>query len=122
VHVFTRGDAREGELERLEGTGARVHPVAFDRRGLSMEAVLSMAWDLGIRSILCEGGARLSATLLGERVVRRLYLFIAPVAFGEEGVAAFPGVARDVWERFRPACPPELLGRDTLLVLDLEEE
>ena len=122
VHVFTRHDAREGELERLEGTGAHVHPVAYDRQGLSLEAVLSVAWGLGIRSILCEGGARLSAALLRERVVRRIYLFISPIAFGEEGVAAFSGVQRDVWQRFRLAFPPEVLGQDTLLVLDREED
>ncbi len=122
VHVFTRHDAREGELERLEGTGARVHPIPYDGRGLSLEAVLAVAWGLGIRSILCEGGARLSAALLREGIVRRLYLFIAPFALGEGGVAAFPGVERDVWERFRPAFPPEGLGQDTLLVLDREED
>ncbi len=120
VHIFTRRDARQGELERLEASGARVHPVAFDGGGLSLDALLSVAWGLGIRSILCEGGARLAATLLKEDRARRLYLWIAPFTLGPGGVPAFPGVGREVWDRFRPAFPPELHGRDTLLVLDWE--
>lgn len=120
VHVFTRRDAREGELERLEASGAHVHPVAFDRGGLSLDELLSIAWGLGFRSILCEGGARLAATLLREARARRLYLWIAPFTLGPGGVAAFPGVEREVWDRFRPAFPPQLHGGDTLLVLDWE--
>jgi diaminohydroxyphosphoribosylaminopyrimidine deaminase / 5-amino-6-(5-phosphoribosylamino)uracil reductase len=122
VHVFTRGDAREADLERLEAAGARVHPVAFDRRGLSMEAVLSVAWGVGIRSVLCEGGARLASALLRDGTARRLYLWIAPFTLGAAGVAAFPDVGAEVWRRMRPVFAPELHGRDTLLVLDREED
>lgn len=121
LHVFTRRDAREGDLERLEGAGARVHPVAFDRRGLSLPAVLSVAWGLGIRSVLCEGGSRLASSLLSDGTARRLYLWIAPLAFATPGIPAFSGVGSEVWASLRPSHPPELHGRDTLLVLDRED-
>jgi riboflavin biosynthesis pyrimidine reductase len=96
--------------------------VAFDRRGLSVEAVLSVAWGVGIRSVLCEGGARLASEFLRDGTARRLYLWVAPLTFSEPGVPAFPGVGAEVWRRFRPATAPELHGRDTLLVLDREED
>ncbi len=122
VHVFTRRDAPEADFERLEAAGARVHRVAFDRRGLSLEAVLSVAWGLGIRSVLCEGGARLASELLRDGTARRLYLWIAPFTLSGPGVPAFPGVGAEVWRRLRPAFAPELHGRDTLLLLDREED
>jgi diaminohydroxyphosphoribosylaminopyrimidine deaminase/5-amino-6-(5-phosphoribosylamino)uracil reductase len=121
LHVFTRRDAREGDLERLEAAGARVHPVAFDRRGLSLPAVLSVAWGLGIRSVLCEGGGRLASALLADGTARRLYLWIAPFTFAAPGVPAFPGLGSEVWASLGPAGAPERHGRDTLLVLDRED-
>lgn len=122
VHVFTRRDAREADLERLEVSGAHVHPVAFDREGLSLEAVLSVAWGVGIRSVLCEGGARLASALLRDGTARRLYVWVAPLTLPQPGVPAFPGVGPEVWEHMRPVLAPELHGRDTLLVLDREED
>lgn len=122
VHVFTRRDARELELERLEAAGAHVHPVPFHKAGLDLVAVLSMAWGLGIRSILCEGGAALASALLRQDLAQRLYIWVAPFTVGPGGVTAFSGVEREAWERFRPVIEPERHGRDTLLVLDREEE
>lgn len=122
VHVFTRRDARELELERLEAAGAHVHPVDPGPGGLSLAAVLSVAWGLGFRSVLCEGGGRLAASLLTQELAQRLYLWVAPFTLGDAAVPAFPGVPRRVWDRFQPALPPESHGRDTLLVLDREED
>jgi diaminohydroxyphosphoribosylaminopyrimidine deaminase/5-amino-6-(5-phosphoribosylamino)uracil reductase len=122
VHVFTGAHAQEAELERLEAAGAHVHPVAGDVRGLDLDAVLAVCRDLGIGSVLCEGGARLGASLLRAGLARRLYLFVAPMALGEGGVAAFgPDAPALPWASFRPACPPQAHGRDTLIVLDRED-
>lgn len=122
VHVFVREEAPESAIERLEGVGAHVHPVRRGAGGLSLDDVLEVSWDIGVRSILCEGGSRLAAQLLRERRVHRLYLFVAPVTLGAEGVPAFPDDAETLdWSAFEPALPPELHGRDTLLVLDRQE-
>jgi len=122
VHVFTRADVREGELERLERAGAHVHPVDGTGGRLDLDAVLRVGADLGIRSVLCEGGARLAGSLVAAGLARRLYLFIAPVTLGPSGVPAFPGDPGTLgWGAFRPAFPPRLFGRDTLLVLDRED-
>ncbi|MEQ1857054.1 MAG: bifunctional diaminohydroxyphosphoribosylaminopyrimidine deaminase/5-amino-6-(5-phosphoribosylamino)uracil reductase RibD [Longimicrobiales bacterium] len=123
VHVFVREDVAEGHIERLEGAGAHVHPVRAAERGLDLGEVLAVCWDVGVRSILCEGGARLAESLLRERRVHRLYAFVAPATYGEEGVPAFPTDAgRLRWDDFTPACPPEQHGRDTLLTLDRQED
>ncbi|MGE0161408.1 MAG: bifunctional diaminohydroxyphosphoribosylaminopyrimidine deaminase/5-amino-6-(5-phosphoribosylamino)uracil reductase RibD [Gemmatimonadales bacterium] len=119
LHVFVREEAPEGEIERLEQAGAHVHPVPSSPAGLAMAEVTAACWDLGIQSILCEGGAKLADTLLRERLAQRLYLFVAPTTFGETGVAAFPPDADSLrWQDFEAVVPPQLFGRDTLMVLD----
>jgi diaminohydroxyphosphoribosylaminopyrimidine deaminase/5-amino-6-(5-phosphoribosylamino)uracil reductase len=123
VHVFVREEAPEGEIERLEGAGAHVHPVDSSPAGLDMTTVLSTCWGLGVRSILCEGGGKLAATLLTERIAQRLYLFVAPKTFGAEGVPAFPADAERLrWDDFDAVVPPQAHGRDTLVVLDRQTD
>lgn len=121
LHVFTRLDVAEGAIERLEASGAHVHPVAHEGGRLSLEAVSDVLWELGIRSILCEGGGRLASSLLRDGRVQRVYLFVAPRTLGEAGVPAFPGGDTLDWSSFRPTRAPEVFGRDALLVLDREE-
>jgi diaminohydroxyphosphoribosylaminopyrimidine deaminase/5-amino-6-(5-phosphoribosylamino)uracil reductase len=123
VHVFVREEAPEGEIERLEQAGAHVHPVVSSTAGLDMNEVLRACWGLGIRSILCEGGAKLADTLLRGRIAQRLYLFVAPTTFGADGLAAFPADADTLrWQDFDAVIPPQLHGRDTLIVLDRQAE
>jgi len=123
VHVFCREGASEAAMEHLEAVGAHVHPVPGTAHALDLDAVLRVSRGLGIRSILCEGGRGLAESLLRERRVQRLYLFVAPVTFGERGVPAFPADAETlVWNDFQPAVEPEGFGRDTLLVFDRQED
>ena len=122
VHVFVREEVSEAALERLEAAGAHVHPVHRSRAGLALDQVLEACWDLGVRSILCEGGGRVAESLLREGRVHRLYLFVAPKTLGSAGVRAFPADAESLgWDGFEPAFAPTLHGRDTLLVLDRQE-
>jgi diaminohydroxyphosphoribosylaminopyrimidine deaminase / 5-amino-6-(5-phosphoribosylamino)uracil reductase len=122
IHVFVRHEVSEAALERLEAAGAHVHPVRRAEAGLALDEVLAVCWDLGIRSIFCEGGARVAGSLLREGRVHRLYLFVAPKTFGASGVRAFPDDAGAlVWDGFEPAFVPTLHGRDALLVLDRQE-
>lgn len=119
VHVFCREGASEAAMEHLEAAGAHVHPVPGSADALELEAVLRVSRGLGIHSILCEGGHDLAESLLRERRVQRLYLFVTPVTFGSRGVPAFPADAGTlVWSDFHPAVEPETFGRDTLLVFD----
>jgi diaminohydroxyphosphoribosylaminopyrimidine deaminase/5-amino-6-(5-phosphoribosylamino)uracil reductase len=119
LHVFVREDVAEAPIERLEDAGAHVHPVGPSAQGLDLEEVLGICWGIGVRSILCEGGARLADSLLRERRVHRLYVFVAPTTFGSDGVPAFPPDAASLeWGDFEPVRAPEQHGRDALLTLD----
>lgn len=123
VHVFCREDAVRAAIRSLESRGATVHPVPSDDHGLDLDAISRQCMDLGIQSILCEGGARLAAALLGEGRVQRVMLFIAPTTLGEGAVPAFgPGADSLEWADFEPAGAPVPCGRDTLVVLDRRED
>lgn len=124
VWVFVRDDTPEAELERLEAAGAVVHPVpaAAGGEGVDLGAVTAVAWDAGLRSLLCEGGGRLAASFLRGGRARRLYLFLAPRILGEEGVSAYPGLElTEAAGGWIPAGEPRRLGRDVLLVWDRPE-
>ena len=117
--VFTGEDASELAIEELEEAGAKVHPVKRGPEGVSLEAVLAICWETGIRSILCEGGGRLARSLMEAGRAQRLYLFVAPFVLGGKGVPAFPGEAsRAHWDQWTPSFPPSGFGRDVLLTLD----
>ena len=122
LHVFCREGASESAMEHLEGAGAHVHPVPGNGDALDLDAVLHACWEIGIRSILCEGGRTLAHALLREGRVNRFYLLVAPRTFGAGGVSAFAEDADALdWSAFQPACEPMTLGRDTLVVLDRQE-
>lgn len=121
VHVFTRLDAPEAAIERLEAAGAHVHPVAHANGLLDLDAISSVAWEVGVRSILCEGGGRLASSLLRDGRVHRLYLFVAPRTLGPGGVPAFPDGDELEWSGFGSLVPPATFGDDTLIVLDRPE-
>lgn len=122
LHIFVRRDASEEDLERLEDAGAHVHAVPATPDGLDLTAVMDVCREMGVHSILCEGGGRLAASLLRAGLVHRLYLFIAPSTLGEKGIPAFPADAETLsWGNFHPAGNPRHIGRDTLLVFDRRE-
>jgi diaminohydroxyphosphoribosylaminopyrimidine deaminase/5-amino-6-(5-phosphoribosylamino)uracil reductase len=117
--VFTRNDVSELTIQELEGAGAQVHPVPGGPGGVSLDSVLEVCWETGIRSLLCEGGGCLAASILRQRKAQRLFLFVAPFVLGEGGVAAFPAlVGRQLWEGWTPAGPLESFGRDVLMTFD----
>jgi diaminohydroxyphosphoribosylaminopyrimidine deaminase/5-amino-6-(5-phosphoribosylamino)uracil reductase len=123
LHIFTRRDAPESEVTRLELGGAHVHSVSNSERGLDLGSVIAVVQGLGIQSVLCEGGAKLANSLVREDLVQRLYLFVAPRTLGRGGIPAFGDEAETLnWENFFPALPPEVHGRDTLIVLDRKSD
>jgi diaminohydroxyphosphoribosylaminopyrimidine deaminase/5-amino-6-(5-phosphoribosylamino)uracil reductase len=122
VWMFVREDAAEADLERLEATGASVHPVpALGAHSLDLRQVLAVCREAGLSAILCEGGGRVGSSLVRAGLVSRLHLFVVPRVLGPKGVPAFPdwpassGPGGPSWV---PAEPARTLGVDTLITLD----
>lgn len=122
--VVTAPDAA-ARVEGRVGNRAEVVPVAAGGRGLDPASLMQALAARGVASVLCEGGGELAASLLAERLVDRLYLFVAPVVIGGGGVPAFPLTQGDrtddigtLFEGWQPRLDPMRFGGDTLIVLD----
>jgi diaminohydroxyphosphoribosylaminopyrimidine deaminase / 5-amino-6-(5-phosphoribosylamino)uracil reductase len=75
-------DAPTGPEAALIDAGAHVLRVAMEGGRVSLPAALAAIHDLGIRSVLVEGGPTVVTAFLRERLVERLAVFIAPMVMG----------------------------------------
>ncbi|KAG7447493.1 bacterial bifunctional deaminase-reductase [Guyanagaster necrorhizus] len=80
-------DVWKSRLDALEAAGARVVPVQTTEGLLSIPSVLQTLHELGVRSLMVEGGARVIGSFLAERdSVDTVIITIAPKFVGSEGV------------------------------------
>jgi diaminohydroxyphosphoribosylaminopyrimidine deaminase / 5-amino-6-(5-phosphoribosylamino)uracil reductase len=91
-------------LERLPA----VAPAMFH-----LPDVLTRLRALGVRALLCEGGAELADSLLRDDLVDRMILIRAERSLGQGGVPAFPGGWSAGMGGWVPVGSPETLGPDT---------
>jgi diaminohydroxyphosphoribosylaminopyrimidine deaminase/5-amino-6-(5-phosphoribosylamino)uracil reductase len=106
--------ADPSRVKRLEAAGVTVLPT--DNLGRALGSLR----QLGIESLLVEGGGQLAGALLAAGLVDRYYWLQAPLWLGDDGVPAVAGLpARELdrGERWR-VVERRALGEDTLLVLD----
>jgi diaminohydroxyphosphoribosylaminopyrimidine deaminase/5-amino-6-(5-phosphoribosylamino)uracil reductase len=106
--------ADAARVKRLEATGVKV------LRAGSLEGALESLGELGIGSMLIEGGGELAGALLSAGVVDRYYWIQAPLWLGEgalPAISGLPGRPLDQADRWR-VVERRALGEDTLLVLD----
>jgi diaminohydroxyphosphoribosylaminopyrimidine deaminase / 5-amino-6-(5-phosphoribosylamino)uracil reductase len=116
VRVISGEGAPADRVAALEAAGVAVLTVpARADGGLDLVAALERLMDDGVRSILCEGGGWVAASLREARLVDRLYLFNAPVLFGPGRVPAFPGPALAEGARIVEA---RRVGRDALMIVE----
>lgn len=123
VWLFCGEGVSEARIEAFERAGVSVHPVPSDGDELDLDVVIGRCSDLGVTSLLCEGGGRLVDGLVRVGLLDRLYLFVAPHVLGDAGVPAFPGewpVVRDAGADHRWAAvgDPTRFGDDVLAVWD----
>jgi diaminohydroxyphosphoribosylaminopyrimidine deaminase / 5-amino-6-(5-phosphoribosylamino)uracil reductase len=107
-------EADAARVKRLESAGVTV------LRAGSLEDALRSLGELGIGSMLIEGGGELAGALLRAGVVDRYYWIQAPLWLGEgalPAVSGLPGGPLDQADRWR-VVERRALGEDTLLVLD----
>ncbi|WP_457567423.1 bifunctional diaminohydroxyphosphoribosylaminopyrimidine deaminase/5-amino-6-(5-phosphoribosylamino)uracil reductase RibD [Desulfurobacterium sp.] len=74
----------------LRDLGVTLIPVNASENGINLNEALKSLPKLGIYSVMCEGGSRLSHSLIKENLVDKFYLFYAPKFFGN-GVPALKG-------------------------------
>ena len=75
--------AYQERLGKLEAMGARIIPLPVDGSGrVSLPALLDCLVELGIRSLMVEGGVSVITSFLAERLVDQVVLTVAPVFLG----------------------------------------
>jgi 3,4-dihydroxy 2-butanone 4-phosphate synthase/GTP cyclohydrolase II len=101
--IATTEDADPERQARLERAGARVLRLPAAARGrISLEHLLRELGDLGIGSLMVEGGARVITSFLAERRVDHLVLTVAPTLVGGlPAVGAFQDGERPLLPRLR---------------------
>lgn len=83
TYLVTRSE--EGEAaEALKALGVKLIIVPYDN-GLSLPHALDSLFNLGIRTLLLEGGGTLAASFLSGDFIDRIEWFRAPVILGAEG-------------------------------------
>ena len=121
VLILVTPAAAPDRIRELEGVGARVEVVPADGGRVDLERALVSCWELGLTSILCEGGGKLASALIREGLVQRFYLFEAPVSLGDQGVPAFPNaMGPPAGPGWRVVGEPRRLGADVLVTYDRE--
>ena len=120
--VWVIGDGNltgfNARAELLRDAGVTVLDVARGQGGtLSMDAIWKELASRQILSILVEGGGQVASSSLRSGRIQRIYVFIAPVFFGKDGVPAFPDLPPSKVGEWRSS-ERESLGSDTRIVLD----
>jgi GTP cyclohydrolase II len=80
--LLTTDRADPGTLQTLRDRGIGVRILPPGRGGIDMGAALGLLSDMGVRSLLVEGGARVITSMLGERTADRVIVALAPVILG----------------------------------------
>ncbi|KAF5312764.1 hypothetical protein D9619_002576 [Psilocybe cf. subviscida] len=107
--------------QALQAAGARVVEVPHTGSEtlptrLQVEAVLQILRDLGIKSLMVEGGARVITSFLSEDVVDTLIITVAPVMVGDTGIGYQYPTAVDGRPRFKDP-QTEIVGQDSVVCL-----
>lgn len=86
--ILTSQRADESKRRVLEEMNVGVRKVRQGRDGIDLSAALEVLREMGVESLLVEGGARLITSLLAASLVDRIIVAIAPLLIGRgtEGV------------------------------------
>jgi diaminohydroxyphosphoribosylaminopyrimidine deaminase/5-amino-6-(5-phosphoribosylamino)uracil reductase len=121
VYVVTTPQSPGSWRAEIEERGARVLEVPADAEGrVSLPDGLGRLREEGIRSVLCEGGGRLTSALMALGFLDRLYIILVPLFLGDEGVPGFPGTPTLTPGTWTLCEDPRRMGKDVWMVLEPE--
>jgi 3,4-dihydroxy 2-butanone 4-phosphate synthase/GTP cyclohydrolase II len=80
--ILCRPDADAGRRRALASTGVTVREVAPGPEGLRVDDVLRVLLDLGVSSLLVEGGGRVITSMLRAGAVDRIVVSLSPTIIG----------------------------------------
>ncbi|MFZ7125034.1 MAG: bifunctional diaminohydroxyphosphoribosylaminopyrimidine deaminase/5-amino-6-(5-phosphoribosylamino)uracil reductase RibD [Desulfobacterales bacterium] len=97
--IVTGPEPPQAKRSRIEATGAEIMSVETDAQGIRLGLLMQRLGEIGITSLLIEGGSRVAASALSAGIVHRLFLFFAPKLLGgDDGAPLFKGKGAE-WMR-----------------------
>jgi GTP cyclohydrolase II len=119
--LLTTPRSGPADREALRARGVRVEVVGEGPDGVDLHQGLARLGELGIRSLLVEGGARVITSLLRDRSVDRVVLALAPMLLGKGTEAVGDLGAVEVRDALRLVDPTRYAaGTDLLIAADLD--
>ncbi|MEI6846747.1 MAG: bifunctional diaminohydroxyphosphoribosylaminopyrimidine deaminase/5-amino-6-(5-phosphoribosylamino)uracil reductase RibD [Chlorobiaceae bacterium] len=108
--------------ELLKERGVKVLFVDEHTEGLDLRQVLKELQKRQLLSVLVEGGSRLSASFIREKLADKIYMFIAPKLFGGDALSSFAplGIAMPEQAVALKFEAPRFFGSDLLLEAYIE--
>jgi diaminohydroxyphosphoribosylaminopyrimidine deaminase/5-amino-6-(5-phosphoribosylamino)uracil reductase len=94
VILFCSENADPARRAALERCGVTVIAAANSAEGLDLDVILDTLRDLQLRSVFCEGGARLASSLARAALINRLHIFLAPHLLGLDAIGSFTGLTQ----------------------------
>jgi len=114
--VVTREEPNQKRRKALEALGAQVLGLpANSRAQVNLESMLNRLAEMGVRSLMVEGGARIITNFLLERLADYIVLTVAPVLVG--GLRAVSDLGQSDPEHFLRVRNPghKWLGQDLIV-------
>lgn len=98
--VATTVRATAERQQQLQAQGIEIVSLpAYDDGRVNLEALLCHLGTRGVASVLVEGGAMLSATLLRRRLVDKVLFFVAPKIIGGDGISVIGACGVETMEQ-----------------------
>jgi diaminohydroxyphosphoribosylaminopyrimidine deaminase/5-amino-6-(5-phosphoribosylamino)uracil reductase len=86
--IFTTGRAPRAKIKKVLETGAEVKVLPATKNGLGIKRALKVLGNMGISTLLIEGGSSLAASALGRGAVDKLAIFFSPMILGRDALAS----------------------------------
>jgi diaminohydroxyphosphoribosylaminopyrimidine deaminase/5-amino-6-(5-phosphoribosylamino)uracil reductase len=116
--VATTDRASEAKQRQLEKQGVEILRLqAYDDGRVDVEALLRVLGERGVTSLLAEGGATLSATLLRRQLIDKLVMFVAPKIIGGDGLSVMDACGVETMDQaiFLHSMTSRQVGEDLML-------
>jgi len=93
--IVTTELAARDRVEKLEKKGVRILIVDSKEGRVDLKACLSKLGEMGMMSLLVEGGSRINGAFLNEGLIDKIFLFLSPKLIGDgEAPGIFGGIGK----------------------------
>ncbi|QMU55894.1 MAG: bifunctional diaminohydroxyphosphoribosylaminopyrimidine deaminase/5-amino-6-(5-phosphoribosylamino)uracil reductase RibD [Candidatus Mycalebacterium zealandia] len=121
--VATGTDAKKEKIKKLEKKGVEILRVKKNSRGkISMRDLMKKLSVNGIKSVLIEGGGKIAASALKEKIVDKMIFFYSPVIIGGDGTDMVSGMETALVKNAKKLIFKKTTMKDGTIVVEAKPE